>query len=172
MEDKLKNTTPSDASKVAELMRSARFELYVVQLRVYTEQDFLRVYGSDTKELTVWKSKLSKASRDTAKYFSKIFTNDEEVIGFAYGWFVDKSDKAILSKLFVKVEYSGQGIGSSLFSAFIEWAHHLPVYVLVEQSNNNALIFYEKHGFKRTGKSIVSEGMSSVWLSNSSGRGV
>jgi ribosomal protein S18 acetylase RimI-like enzyme len=166
MEKKLKETTPSDASKITELMRSARHELYVDQLGVYTEHDFLRVYGDKRKEQLLWVGKLSKAAQNTDKYFSKVLTEGDEFFGFAYGWTVNSKNKVILSKLYVKVGYSGRGVGSQLMGDFMAWAGSLPIYILVEKSNKNALTFYEKHGFKSTGSTLTSEGMTSVWLSN------
>jgi ribosomal protein S18 acetylase RimI-like enzyme len=67
-------------------------------------------------------------------------------------------DYTHLRSLYVLTEYQGKGIGSMLFEHFKKWAGDTPRFVVhVATYNNSAIRFYEKLGFKDTGKRFSEE---------------
>lgn len=153
--------------EATDILRSARYDLYVDRLHVYNDNEFMHVYGSEIKEAEFWEKRLAIARADKRRYFSKLAYIDNQAVGFIYGRIKLDSSKILLSKLYIRTGYNGQGIGTYLAKAFLEWAGSLPVYVLVEQSNQQAYTFYKKFNFVRTGKTLSDKGMTSIWLKNS-----
>lgn len=61
---------------------------------------------------------------------------------------------SLVTDLFVKKEHRGRGIGSELFKRALETAKTRKVkevHVTTREDNQEAIKFYEKHGFKKGG---------------------
>lgn len=71
-----------------------------------------------------------------------------------------------ISRLYIKKEYQGQGIGSQFITEVqTAFPHAKKLRLEVEEQNHKALKFYEKHGFKEVGRKkekIQNETMDSV----------
>jgi ribosomal protein S18 acetylase RimI-like enzyme len=83
---------------------------------------------------------------------------DDQVVGFLHQiFFVDPLHAGVnsdITSLFVKEEYRGKGIASSLVNKAVENAKRrkvLEIHVTTREKNHKAIRFYQKHGFTREG---------------------
>lgn len=80
----------------------------------------------------------------------------EEIIGYITGFISKKSHRrspkqGILQSVFVQSKYRNQGIGSNLVSHMVYWAKSRGAQIISVStyiSNEKAILFYEKFGFK------------------------
>lgn len=63
-----------------------------------------------------------------------------------------------IEALYVLPEEQGCGVGSALLQRVLRWLPDKSLTVNVATYNTKAISFYEKHGFKKTGKSGFSRG--------------
>ena len=84
-----------------------------------------------------------------------LVAEEEELLGYVYGWFMRdfflfKESRAYISDLFVKPEFRGNGVGSSLLTHIIDVFRKGGVrfvYADVYCRNTSALGFWKKNGF-------------------------
>ena len=84
------------------------------------------------------------------------FVNDK-IVGYLAGGFNKKSSVRVLPKKFARLEnmfvldkFRGQGIGTKLFQAFVDWCQSKGVgrlRVVASAQNTKGINFYKKNGF-------------------------
>lgn len=91
-----------------------------------------------------------------------IAENENDIIGYLYGYLVDIGDaylnsKAWIEAMFVECKYRNAGVGSLLIDSFKAWSKSKNVKYIelkVCNGNKNAIYLYDKKGFKNI-KSIM-----------------
>ena len=77
-------------------------------------------------------------------------------------------DEQVLWKLYVLPEWQGGGVGRRLLEAVVDRARelgHTRLAVPVVDGNDRAMHFYERHGFRQTGREAGGSGMpDTIWL--------
>jgi ribosomal protein S18 acetylase RimI-like enzyme len=74
----------------------------------------------------------------------------KRIVGFSVGV---KEDENELKAIYVLPEYHGRGVGKLLIEPAMKWlGNEKDVVVWVFSHNNQAIRFYEKHGFVKSGK--------------------
>ncbi len=89
----------------------------------------------------------------------------EELMGYAYGWFmrdyfIFRKQRAYLSDVFVKQNFRGMGVGSSLVNELLKVFRENGVkfvYVDVYSRNTHTLKFWKKNGFEVESFTLVRE---------------
>lgn len=81
-----------------------------------------------------------------------VFEMEEKIAGFLIAELDSGLDFSYLTQIFVLPDYRGMGIGSKLVDAYIDRCKKENVkrsYLFAQSDNDKAVIFYEKHGFKK-----------------------
>ena len=97
-----------------------------------------------------WRRRLSERARFVAEV-------DGQVVGTVGAGPGEFGGAAALTALWVDPGFRGQGVGSALVEAVLEWARSQgfsEVLLWVTEVNENAQRLYLHHGFARTGRAI------------------
>jgi len=127
-----------------------------VLIRAVEETDIINMwpivqFRSDSdKENFIARVKLKRKLED---HFIPVALMGNKVVGYAwvhdYGPHIRVGHrKARLNDLYVLEEYQRQGIGKKLFLSVRDWCERRNVKWLEWQSNESAISFYEKMGYK------------------------
>lgn len=101
------------------------------------------------------RQKLFEQQSDPKRFF-RVAKEGERVVGVCAG--VEKEDIVHMASLYVLPDAQGKGIGGALMEAFLAWANpEKPTRLHVVTYNENAIRFYEKWGFKDTGKRFTED---------------
>lgn len=84
-----------------------------------------------------------------------VAVHEDEVVGHLLGGYSGSSDmwlspRAQLISMFIQSRWRGDGVGSRLVEAFMEWARGrgaVQVRVTAYAANEGAIRFYQRHGF-------------------------
>ena len=88
--------------------------------------------------------------------FYVIARDDSRIVGVCTAF--EKDDHIQLASIYVLPSEQGKGVGGALMEAFLAWANpHKPVRLHVVSYNQTATRFYERWGFKDTGKRFSEE---------------
>ena len=82
--------------------------------------------------------------RENLSDYKLVFNEDEIIATFAV---VDYDDGKLLDTIYVKSDYRNQGIASKIINKIIN-TNYNPIYLWVYKSNEIAINFYKKFGFK------------------------
>jgi len=78
---------------------------------------------------------------------------DSRICGTAYSTRADEKNTVTLHRLYVSKDLQGGGVGLKLLNGIVNSAHGGDVLLLeVEPSNTRAIGFYERAGFRKTGR--------------------
>ncbi len=94
-----------------------------------------------------WRHRLTDRTRFVAEIDGRL----AGTVGMGPGF----SGAAALTALWVDPSFRGQGVGSALIDAVVDWArgqHCSQVLLWVTEMNQAAESLYERHGFARTGR--------------------
>jgi GNAT superfamily N-acetyltransferase len=97
-----------------------------------------------------WRHRLSERSRFVAEV-------DGQVVGTVGAGRGEFDGAAALTALWVDPGFRGQGVGTALVEAVVDWAKSQgfnQVLLWVTEVNENAQRVYQRHGFARTGRAI------------------
>lgn len=78
-----------------------------------------------------------------------------KVVGFAIMMYQNWFGVAYLDYIQVKTEWMGKGVGQKLIEKCLNWAREKDariIYTETGKDNENAIRFYQKHGFEITGR--------------------
>lgn len=97
-----------------------------------------------------WRARLADPTR-----LRLVAEANGRVIGTVGGGPSEVGGVANLTSMWVHPSARGQGVGSALVAAVLEWAHESgfeQVFLWVAEGNSDAEHLYERHGFHRTGE--------------------
>ena len=123
------------------------------EIRLAALQEAPFAFGS-TYEIEVGASEESWRNRlaERARFVAEI---DGRVVGTVGAGAGELSGTAALTALWVDPSFRGQGVGSALIDAVVQWAKRerlSQVLLWVTDVNTVAERLYERHGFTRTGR--------------------
>lgn len=153
MEALIRPAIPDDAPAIYAVQRQGWIDTYPNQdLGITTEDITERIEG---KEGSLISEKIERWRKNIAKNAGRFFvaTKSDKVVGYILMFHDENTNRTFLGSLYVLPEVQGQGVGSLLLN---ETLSRLPadedIYLHVVSYNENAIKFYEKHGFVKTGK--------------------
>ncbi len=109
--------------------------------------------GQDCLPGEAWSFGSIAAELDNPNSATFVAVEDDKVIGFINAHFV--LDECYLNNMAVVSHYRKHGVGNSLIEALMQFAERKDfafITLEVRKSNQNAISFYEKHGFVFVGE--------------------
>jgi ribosomal protein S18 acetylase RimI-like enzyme len=153
MEIQIRPAKIEDAPAIYEVQKLGWTDTYTNEEYGITLDDInLRFEGEDGSVRQQRIDKLTKTIQDGSE---SVFVahNREEVVGFIRVMPDPATNRLKLGSLYVHPDWQNKGAGSKLLKKAMDM---LPkgqdVYLHVVSYNDNAIRFYEKHGFVKTGK--------------------
>lgn len=148
----IREEVPADIRAVTRLLYEAWLETYPNETLGITRDDIENRFKHwfDEKELA---NRAKKLEDDPGRY-TFVAEKDNEIVGVC-GVEVGAT-KQRLAQIYVAPNLQGQGIGKQLYAVAQEhFTPGVPVHVCVASYNQQAINFYERLGFKRTGKEFT-----------------
>ena len=149
---------PEDAEDVRSIQAQTWYATYVNPDKGVTLEGIKRrVEGENgekiEKKRKFWRDQIETSGEQHAVYLAKI---NEKTIGFVAPGFMDGQRR--IGALYVLPEAQGMRVGSKLLERALAWHGSDDVYLHVAEGNEKAIKFYEKFGFKLTGKKFDDDG--------------
>lgn len=140
----------------------------MVEIRTVEDKDIPVIYslGANIEEFrtsnqapTFWPETILKDFVDKKDVYFFVATSNDDIIGFIIANLNRSLSKVLIENIFVKPNFRGQGIGTSLIKKIITTArndHYEFITVLTPPNDTPAIKAYEKAGF--------SQGETFLWL--------
>ncbi len=147
--------TPEDAAGVFEVQRQTWIDTYPNEEAGITEQDVRNRVEGEHGELVAdkiawWRKGIETSGENRAIFVAK---DEGKVMGFVAPGIMDGQRR--IGAIYVLPEAQGKGLGRKLLDKAIDWhGRDEDIYLHVASYNDNAIGFYEKNGFEKTGKAI------------------
>lgn len=145
---------PADAEAIMTIKRDAWLASYVNEERGITTEDISRKFSDEEMPTAIenWQRGIAGETEDgeRATFVARV---DGKVVGYTAPRIED--GKRRVGALYVSLDATERGIGGRLLQRALEW--HGPdkdVYIQVVSYNEDAIRFYERRGFQRTGLEI------------------
>ncbi|HSW48050.1 MAG TPA: GNAT family N-acetyltransferase [Candidatus Saccharimonadales bacterium] len=135
----------------------------VYAIREVQKQTWFATYPNEEYGITLedLQARFTKETEEQIENRRKIYSDPsvhiwaakdgEKIVGFCIA--KKEGDSNRIGAIYLLPDYHGQGIGKQLISKALNWlGNEKDIYVHVASYNNNAIKFYEKNGFVRTGK--------------------
>jgi ribosomal protein S18 acetylase RimI-like enzyme len=139
-------------AKLEDLKKIQELNLLLFEIDQANFDHSLNTRWSFTKEAEIYFNDL--ITKENSCIFLAI--NNGEIIGYIAGSLRENptyrivTSMAVLENIIINTEYSGKGIGTKLYSAFVAWCKTKGVTrisVAVSAKNLRAVNFYHKNGF-------------------------
>jgi ribosomal protein S18 acetylase RimI-like enzyme len=153
MEIQIIQATINDYREIREMTRITWMDTYPnVEAGITREDVESEFLTDDTKEgRKRQEARLLRYVDPTWVHY--VAKNDNKIVGFFIGR--KEADFNRLIAIYVLPEYQHQGIGIQLIEKGLEWlGNEKDIYVNVASYNKKAQAFYEKYGFKFTGREV------------------
>lgn len=98
----------------------------------------------------VWKRVISTHRDKAGESDTWVAKDSDKIIGFCYA--VKEPNRGQIRSLYVLPEYQNSGVGSKLMNCMLNW---LGDSMDITLESHKAIKFFEKFGFKKTGKTSV-----------------
>ncbi len=151
--------TPSDAEAICQIRDDAWLQTYPNEELGITEENIrLNAQGKDgvfVPRRVAWlKGKLAEMDETWTAYVAKI---DGVVRGFVIAS-TDDNGRKFLNSIYIEPGYQAKGLGSQLMQKALEFlGNDADIYLEVTSYNDNAIRFYERLGFIKTGNPVEEE---------------
>lgn len=146
---------PEDAAGVFDVQRQTWIDTYPNAEAGITEQDIRnRVEGEHGElvpdKIAWWRKGIETSGENRAIFVVK---DDDKVVGFVAPGIMDGQRR--IGAIYVLPEAQGKGLGRKLLNKAIDWhGRDKDIYLHVASYNDNAIGFYEKNGFEKTGRAV------------------
>ena len=150
------DSTPQDVFGIRNVQKITWIDTYPNLELGITKEDIKSNFSKDntkegSRQIEGWKSRYSDPNEH--RWVAK---DGNEIVGFCVVS-REKSNYRIQA-IYVLPSYQGNGIGRRLFDMSLQWlGNDKDIYVNVVSYNVNAIKFYEKFGFIKTGKNVVDD---------------
>ena len=158
MDIKILDQTSEDVLEVTHLLRDTWLETYPNEEQGITREDILSRYDENNprhQQRIAERMEKLKGGQADPEIHSWVAKDGEKIVGFCSAY---KRDHARIQAIYVLPEYQGKGVGAKLMQTALEWiGEGKDVYIDVASYNQKAISFYEKFGFKKTGREFTDE---------------
>jgi GNAT superfamily N-acetyltransferase len=151
----ISRATPGDAGTILKIKRDAWLGAYVNEERGVTAEDIKKRMGDMSIGIENWQRGLANEaqSNERATFVARV---DNEIVGYTSPHIIDGQRR--IGALYVSPKAQGKGVGTGLLDRAVEWyGREHDIFLHVLNYNQNALGFYERYGFEKTGKEIADE---------------
>ena len=140
---------PNDAKDIAEIQREGWLTTYVnEELGITKEAILAKDFGSEN-HVNRWKEGIAKPNTKTW-----IAREENKAVGFCFVKI--GADTNHLGALYVLSKTRGSGVGSKLMEQALGFlGRKKPIELEVASYNRNAILFYERFGFKNMGEIVA-----------------
>lgn len=146
--------TASDLPQIFQLQRVTWLDTYPNTEHTISIEDIQSKFENlRLEEIKRWNSRYLTRINNVNTFFILAFY-DETVVGYCEAN-INSFEHRIFG-IYVLPEYQKMGTGSGLILQALDWlGTKKAIYVNVASYNERAIKFYQKHGFKKTGKSVL-----------------
>lgn len=147
--------TPEDAAGIYEVQRQTWIDTYPNEEAGITEQDIRnRIEGEHGEKIedriAWWRKGIETSGEKRGIYVVK---DSDKVVGFVAPGIIEGQRR--IGAIYILPEAQGKGLGRKLLEKAIDWhGREDDIFLHVASYNDNAIGFYEKNGFEKTGNSI------------------
>ena len=145
----IRDAKPEDAQDIAAIQKAGWLATYVNTEKGITKEDIITKDFESQERIARWEEGIKNP--EGRRMF--IVKKDGKVVGFCTAGKETNINR--LLSLYVLPEVHGHGLGSRLMQEALQWLGDEKDIVLdVVSYNQNAINFYEKHGFRKTDKHL------------------
>jgi len=150
MEVKIRKSITGDDYEIEEVRKITWINTYPNKKAEITVTDIESKLKNNASAKAKRKSEGKKRNHGNETKQTWVAENNGKIIGFCV---VEKNIENRILAIYVLPEHQGKGIGSRLLINGLKWlGDDKKIYVNVVEYNLNAINFYEKHGFIKTGE--------------------
>ena len=153
--------TPEDAKAIVDIQRQTWLDTYPNEAADITEHDIQLKLAGEHGELIPsrierWRQRISSPESHQGVFIARM---GEEAVGFTAPAIMEGQRR--IGAIYVLPKAQGKGIGIQLLRKAVDWhrqqAPAEPIFLHVVSYNQKAIRFYERFGFKKTGKTVSDE---------------
>lgn len=150
----IERAIPDDAEAIMTLKRDAWLKAYTSKERDVTADDINNKFGDLETAIRNWRSGIASETEDSGKA-TFVARLSGKVVGYTSPSAEDGQKR--LGALYVAPAEQGHGVGGKLLQQAVDWhGREQDIFVHVVSHNDNAISFYERYGFQKTGI-VISE---------------
>lgn len=153
MDIQIIDQTVDDVLEVTRLLRDTWLDTYPNSKYKITREEILQRYDESSPDFQERLKKRKASVNKDPNSRSWVAKDGEKVVGFCTA---RKGEENRIQAIYVLPTQQGKGIGWKLMKTALDWIGSIDkIYVNVASYNQKSIEFYEKVGFKKTGKEIV-----------------
>ena len=142
------DSTLGDEKDLVHILKTTWLATYPSKEIGITKEDILSKDFDSEKKVSAWRETI-KVSGKKSKYVC-VAKDKDKIVGFCKA--SKKKGFNELDVLYILPEYQGMGIGRKLLDRAVDWlGRKKKIFLKVAAHNKNAIGFYEKYGFVKTG---------------------
>jgi ribosomal-protein-alanine N-acetyltransferase len=151
MEVKIRKSIAGDACEIEEVRKITWINVYPNKKAGITVADIESKLKNNANVKEKQKSEEREKNHGNKTKQTWVAEENGKIIGFCAVGNTDRRNRILA--IYVRPQYQNKGIGSKLITNGLKWlGGDKKIYVNVVEYNLNAINFYEKHGFVKTGK--------------------
>lgn len=145
----VRNARKNDAAQIASVHNRSWIVTYPNESIGLTKEDIEALDLESEAKLRKWELSIERQNEHKKIWVTE--TEDGEITGYAIATKDPKQSE--LNAIYVTPECVGSGVGNSLMQTVLQWiGKKNEIIVWVFTHNERAIRFYERHGFRKSGK--------------------
>lgn len=154
MEIQVIEAIPGDVYAIRQIQKLTWLDTYPNLEVGITREDIETRFASDDTEEGKKRMEERRQRFYNPNRHMYVAKDGEKVIGFSGAEKEEHNGR--IQSLYLLPEYQGHGVGRKLMEAALTWlGSEQDIYLNVASYNDKAIAFYEKFGFKKTGKDVT-----------------
>ena len=152
MEVQILDQTPEDVLEVTRLLRDTWLDTYPNEEYGITKEEILDRYDEAKPDFEERMERRRQNVNQDPSSHSWVAKVDGKIVGFCAA---GKGEENRIFAIYVLPQFQGQKIGWKMMKNALDWmGEPKEVYINVASYNQKAINFYEKVGFRKTGKKV------------------